>query len=94
MPTQTISFFHDGICIFLKCEVAPIKHAPEECNGRSKDYMKFRGKLGKKDETEVSFKCRFFACRFFDMKLIYTVYSIKYKGNHRTVTIIYSIRRI
>ena len=37
----------------VKCEVAPIKHAPEECNGRSKDYMKFRGKLGRKDETEV-----------------------------------------
>ena len=38
-----------------KCEVAPIKHAPEECHGRSKDYMKFRGKLGRKDETEVCF---------------------------------------
>ena len=39
----------------VKCEVAPIKHAPEECNGRSKDYMKFRGKLGRKDETEVCY---------------------------------------
>ena len=36
-----------------KCEVAPIKHAPEECNGRTKEYMKFRGKPGRKDETEV-----------------------------------------
>ena len=41
----------------VKCEVAPIKHAPEECHGRSKDYMKFRGKLGRKDETEVCYGC-------------------------------------
>ena len=36
-----------------KCFVSPIKHAFAECNGRSKEYMKFRGKIGgRKNESE------------------------------------------
>ena len=36
-----------------KCFVSPIKHAFADCNGRSKEYMKFRGKIGgKKNESE------------------------------------------
>ena len=47
-------WFLDGLGYLriAKCFISPIKHAFAECDGRSKAYMKFRGKIGKKDESE------------------------------------------
>ena len=46
-----------GFLRIAQCDVANVKHAAEECNGHTKEYMKFRGKLGKKrasDEIDLT----------------------------------------
>ena len=41
-----IEWFLDGVGFMrvAKCQLSPIKHAPEECDGRNDNYMVFRGK--------------------------------------------------
>ena len=44
-----IEWFLDGIGFMriAKCQLSPIKHAPEECDGRNENYMIFRGQNSK-----------------------------------------------
>ena len=51
-----IEWFLDGIGFMrvAKCQLAPIKHAPDECNGRNDEYMVFRGQNAKQiDQTDA-----------------------------------------
>ena len=49
-------WFLDGLGFLrvARCDVANVKHAPEECDGRNKAYQKYRGKLGKTyDDSDI-----------------------------------------